>query len=340
MKRLFFLALLVCGPAFANDRADSEAKLAALSDQVIALLQTVEVNPDGIVCSTGKATQSPMYLTVLPTAQLICRWGKADEETEVTVGIMLSPSGVVLLQDEVAKTQKLLEAHTLDADQFWVFGLPVARGLRTSIRVIAVPSPKVAIIAVPTKMPTLATADVLDPLAETLVGLNVAEIERQRPFNAYLAALADHRTLLTGHRLKLAAMFPPTVNAVDPARIIPAQHYPDVSFFGFEPLVQADMLEAGVNISVTLSTSSFALEAAAEEGRFTRAEVNGSVNPRGIYHDRGRVKVYLGADGLTALIDGRATLMLDVLEVETGADPVAALEAVLAHFAANDFSDY
>ena len=50
--------------------------------------------------------------------------------------------------------------------------------------------------------------------------------------------------------------------------------------------------------------------------------------------------LYLADKGLTALIDGRGTLVLDVTVTEAGADRVAAMETVLAGIAANDFSGY
>ena len=59
-----------------------------------------------------------------------------------------------------------------------------------------------------------------------------------------------------------------------------------------------------------------------------------------MFDDRGRVQLYLGENRLTALIDGRAMLILYVPDEVEGTDPVAAMEAALAAIAANDFSDY
>ena len=134
-------------------------------------------------------------------------------------------------------------------------------------------------------------------------------------------------------------MLPLAVDGRDPAAR-PAQGYPDHMFFGFEPLVQVQAVEAGVTMTVTLTTSSFALENARLTGQFAGREKNGDMGADGVFHDRGRVQVYLRDAHMTALIDGRGMLLLDVPDVADGTDPVAAMEAVLARIAANDFSGY
>ena len=340
MKRFLLMALLAGSPAFANDRAEGEARLAALSAQVVVALQTIELRPEGMECVSTVGPESPMYLTVLPSARLICRWDEAGEGKEAQVGLILSPAASAQLQSEITETQKALEADRLTADRVRVYGLPVARAMRTELLVTAAPSPLIAGFAESGGRRAFGAVDGMDDLAETLGGLDVAAVEGLPVVAKYQAALADHRALLTAQRQDLALMFPPTVNEIDPARMMSGGLGADTEFFGSQPLVQADVRQGGVMMLVTLTTSTFALEAAAEEGRFTEGAVNGDVSRGGVYHDRGRVKVYLGEKALTALIDGRGMLMLDVAEVEDGADPLAAMEAVLAGIAAHDFSDF
>jgi hypothetical protein len=340
MKRFLLMALLAGSPAFANDRAEGEARLAALSAQISAVLGAVVVQPAGMVCETADSAESAMTRAVLPSAWLTCRWEEAAEMQEASVALAFSPELSAQMQVLIDTAGQMQQAGTMSSDRVKVIDLPNGPVVRMAMKIIAVPSPKTVILGETDMLRPLDAPDAMDDLAETLGGLDLGALDGSAVATEYLATMADHRALLTAQRLVLAAMFPATVDGVDPARMLPPDQYPDLRFFGAEPLVQADVVQGGVGMLVTLTTSTFALEAAAEEGRFTDAAVNGDVSRGGVYHDRGRVKVYLGEKALTALIDGRGMLMLDVAEVDEGADPVAAMEAVLAGIAANDFSDY
>jgi hypothetical protein len=170
--------------------------------------------------------------------------------------------------------------------------------------------------------------------------MDVTALESLPAVQDHAAALADHRRLLEAQHVALAGMLPPAINGRDPAELGSPDAYPDHVFLALEPFVHTTAMVDGVTMMVTLTTSSFAMEFTAEEGQFAADRKNGDTSPRGVYHDRGRIRVYLGDKGLTALIDNRALMTIDVTTIADGADPIAAMEAVLAHIAANDFSDY
>lgn|GEM_PF-1106412 len=349
---LVLLVLLVGGPALANERAEGEARLAALSGEIIAVMQRVDLQPEGMVCTFSPGLQGPVYLTFVPTASVICTWEQEGKERRAGGSLALSPYGAAQTRAHIAQMQDLqkaapqteagakavAEAETLGGLQF--FGAPAVRVILLDLVVRAAPSERV-VGTVESEHPFgVGTPAAMVLVAEAMAALDMAAVEDLPQVDAFFAAQDDHRALLMAQRLRLAAMFPVSVGGVDPARIPPPEAYPNEAFFGVEPKAQADVKEAGVIVQVTLTTSSFELEQAAENGRFLATAKSGAVDRGAVYEDRGRVKVYLSENKLLAQIDGRATLILNAALVPEGSDPKAALEAVLAHFAANDFSDY
>jgi len=340
MKRFLLLALLACGPALANDRAESEARLAALSDQVISALGAALPLVDGMICQPGAPDKSPANRMFVPNWRADCRWAAGGADAQTTVTVVLSTSAVDVLQAQMARDQKtrVEEESTNIFKEF--FGQPKAEVMLTARDLKATPSESIVIMApVPGDGVSPAPAAMV-ALAEALAAIDISDLEALPDVQAHKAALAAHRGLLERHRATLAALLMTAVDGKPPTELPRAQDYPDFMFFGAEPLVQTRTDKGGVVMQVTLTTSTFALEAAEEEGRFTKGAVNGDISRGGVYHDRGRVKVYLGEKALTALIDGRGMLIVDVSEVAEGADPLAAMEAVLAGIAAHDFSGF
>ncbi len=182
--------------------------------------------------------------------------------------------------------------------------------------------------------------DAMDNLALALSEMDMSGLEALPEVQAHVASLADHRRILEAQRSSLAALIEVTFSSEPIEHSSPVNGYDEIRFLGSAPFVQTIIEQGGVHLSVTLTTSSFALEALAEEEVFSASAVSGDSSPRGTYHDRGRIKVYLHEEGMTALIDGRAMLVLDVNSAEEGSDPIAAMEAVLAQIAANDFTTY
>lgn len=340
MKWFLLVALLAGSPAFANDRAESETRLAALSDQVVLALAAALPQVVGMICQPGAPDKSPANRMFVPNWRADCRWAAGGADAQTTVTVVLSTSAVGVLQTQMARDQKT-RAEGKSANIYKeFFGQPKAVVMLTARDLKATPSDSIVVMALVPGDGISPPSSAMVGLAEALAAMDLSDLEGASDVQAHKAALAAHRGLLVRHRAVLAAMLMDAVEGKPPINLSSVLDYPDFIFFGAEPLVQTRTDKAGVALLVTLTTSTFALEAAAEEGRFTEAAMNGDVSRGGVFHDRGRVKVYLGETALTALIDGRGMLMLDVTEVEDGADPVAAMEAVLAGIAANDFGGF
>ena len=351
MKRFVLLALLVCGPAFANERAESEARLAVLSGEIIAVMQGVKLRPEGMDCTFSPGVQGPVYLTFVPTVSVICTWEQEGKLRRAGGSLALSPYGAAQTQAYIAQMQEwqkaapqteagakaVAEAETLGGLQF--FGAPEVRVILLDLVVGAVPSARVVGSIEAESLFGVGTPAAMVLVAEAMAVLDMTAVEDLPQVDAYLTALEAHRALLAAQRQDLIAMLPTTVTAMDPDPAL-SDGAPNEVFFSAEPVVRATVDQGGVIVQVMLTTSSFELESAAESGRFTDAAISGEVDRGALYEDRGRLKVYMGENKLIAQIDGRATLTLNAFFMPKGSDPMAALEAVLAHFAANDFSDY
>lgn len=340
MIRLALVLMLACGPVFANARADSEAKLAELAVGVVAALQAVAPQPEGMACKPAPGNDSPTNRMFLPVGNSLCKWIEGGERRETKLVLGVSASVVAVWLAEIAQIQARMADGTLPESHARFFGKAGAMVMRVPDKLTAGLSPVIAAYAATPEGADFNVPDAMDRLAEALAGIDSVAFAARPAVRDYLAALAAHRQLLEAEHRTLATMLPPALNGRAPAGMPPPQDYPDHRFFGVEPFVQTIARQSGVTMQVTLTTSSFALEAAADDGRFAGREAEGEMGARGVFHNRGRVQLYLADKGLTALIDGRGTLVLDVTVTEAGADRVAAMETVLAGIAANDFSGY
>ena len=330
MKRLFLAALLACTPALANDRAKMEAQLDGLSTAVWAEMVRTLVLPQGLSCDPPQQDASPANRRIAPNWKTSCQWDGGSAQLIV----VLSPDLAHMFSPG---TNPGSDYATDIPGVIRFYGTPVPYGFRRPGKLIVSVSAHVAAQADFPAGPVPEAADPVDALALALHQMAEAGIEDLPELEMHQQALAEFRTLLEADEADLADLLAALPG--DPPQTSEAS-LPDLVFFGRAPFVQGETVEQGVTMTVTLTTSTFALEAAAEEGRFGPDARNGDFSRSGVFHDRGRVKVYLGENGLTALLDGRGMLMLDVKEAAKGADPVAAMEAVLARIAAHDFTDY
>ncbi|MCB6177829.1 hypothetical protein LHP98_06750 [Rhodobacter sp. Har01] len=326
MRRLALAAMvaLLAGPLLANAREDGEAKLASLAEAIVPALAAAMPQVEGMVCGPDTPDPSPTNRLLLPNWRGLCRW----QGGEARVVLVLSPS--------LAESHRQDLAALAEAPPVGMLFHPAEapRALATADRIEAAPSPSLAALAEATGPGAEAA---MNRLAEALAGMGTATLEEMPEVPAQAAALVAHRQLLTAQRADLDAVLTAAGGATT-VPLPPEEDYPDHLFFGAQPLVQSDLVEAGVAMTATLTTSSFALENAASEGLMALRK--GEMGPRGVLNDRGRVQVHLQETSLTAVIDGRAMLMLYVPEVAPGTDPLAAMEAVLARIAATDFSGY
>lgn len=342
MRRLALAAMLVllAGPALPNAREDSEAKLAALAEAIIPALGAAMPQVEGMDCVPIAPDPSPTNRLILPNWRAECRWSEGGRERESAVVLVLSESAADAARASIAKTAaRLADGSALPGTK--VFGLPEPRAALLPHELKAAPGQRVSAQAtVPRGGDETLPPPGIEALAAALAAIDVTAFEALPEVAQHVAALADHRRLLEAQRETLRTVLGSATGTEAGPPLVPGMMYPDFLFFGAEPLVQAEVNEAGVAMIATLTTSSFALEAAAAEGSFTGQDRNGDPGPRGIYHDRGRVQVRLQESALTALIDGRAMLMLYVPDAAPDTDPLAAMEAVLDRVAATDFSGY
>jgi hypothetical protein len=341
MNRLaLLLALMLAAPAQANDRADSEARLAALADQIIPALAAAMPAVEGMDCTAAAPDPSPTNRLLLPNWRAECRWMVAGEPRQSDVVLILSASAAEITRRGIAETAaRIADGTALPGTQ--VFGTPEPKAELLPHRLRAAPGPRIAAQAsVPRGGDEPLPPPGIEALAAALAAMDVTALESLPAVTQHATALADHRRLLEAQRETLRQVLGKATGTEAGPLLGPGMDYPDVLFFGAEPLVQADATEGGVAMTATLTTSSFALEAKQAEGSFAGRHKNGDKGRDGVFHDRGRVQVYLSENSLTALIDGRAMLMLYVPDDTPGTDPVAAMEAVLARIAATDFTAY
>lgn len=341
MRRLVVMLALTLAPAaLANERAESEAKLAALAEAIIPALGAAMPQVDGMECAPAPPDPSPTNRLILPNWRAECRWSEGGRERQSAVVLFLSESAADAARASIARAAaRLADGSALPGTK--VFGQPEPRAALLPHELHAAPGQHVGAQAiVPRGGDETLPPPGIEALAAALAAIDAAAVEALPEVAQHVAALADHRRLLEAQRETLRAVLGSATGTEAGPPLVPGMMYPDFLFFGAEPVVQAEVNEAGVAMIATLTTSSFALEAAAEEGSFTGQDRNGDLGPRGIYHDRGRVQVRLQESALTALIDGRAMVMLYVPDAAAGTDPLAAMEAVLARIAGTDFSGY
>lgn len=329
-------ALVLCGPVFANERAESEAKLAALSEKVSAALSTAMPSVEGMACEAADQDPSPTNRLLLPNWQALCRWTEGGGPQETRVILVLSTSLSEFYRDKILA----LSSAEASPTQHRLYPATDAQAVRTDSGIQAAPSPVFSAAASAPQKALSDQTDTMDNLALALSEMDMSALEALPEVQAHVAALADHRRILEAQRSSLAALLEGIIGGQPIEHSSPANGYEEIQFLGSAPFVQTIVEQEGVHLSVTLTTSSFALEALAEEGIFLASAVSGDVSSRGTYHDRGRIKVYLQEESMTALIDNRAMLVLDVNGEAEGLDPIAAMEAVLARIARNDFTVY
>ena len=148
MKRFFLLPLLVYGPALANDRAESEAKLAALSDQVIVALGAAVPKVDGMTCSPSLPDKSVANRMFLPTWRGDCVWSGDGETEEINLGLILSASAVDVPRTKFGMDQAALSDGKLPKAYAQFFGDPEAVVKLTPHDFSATPSDWIAIKAI------------------------------------------------------------------------------------------------------------------------------------------------------------------------------------------------
>jgi len=96
--------------------------------------------------------------------------------------------------------------------------------------------------------------------------------------------------------------------------------------------------QAGVPMLVVLTTSSLRVKGLEETLDKAREAQGGYAGLT--YEDRGRVRLVMRDDTMSALIDGRGVLTLKVSSKGDKTGQIAAMEAVLAQVAMNDFSGF
>lgn len=340
MRLALILALTLAPPALANDRAESEARLAALADQIIPALAEAMPEVPGMTCTAATPDPSPTNRMFLPNWRAECRWPVAGQTRQSDVVLILSASAAEITRNGIAETAARIADGTAPPGT-QVFGTPRPRAELLPHRLRAVPGQRIVAQAiVPRGGDETLPPPGIEALATALAAMDVTALESLPVVEQHAAALADHRRLLEAQRETLRLLLGQATGTEAGPQLVPGMDYPDALFFGAEPLVQADTTEGGVAMTATLTTSSFALEAKAAEGSFAGRHQNGDSGRDGVFHDRGRVQVYLTEHTLTALIDGRALLMLYIPTKTPGTEPLAAMETVLARIAATDFSSY
>jgi hypothetical protein len=333
MRRLVLLLALTLAPAAqANDRAESEARLAALAEKVIPVLAAALPAVEGMVCTPATIDPGPTNRLLFPRLDAECLFSPDGALGGADVSLIVSASTSSWYLDGFAELAETgAEDVVLVPD-----GAPRAARWPSVVQVALSPS-----IAATANGSGSGRTEAIDRVTEALLAIDTAPLETLPEVRAHVAALADHRALLLAHRagletvLKAAiadAVITPPMDGIDAT--------PDFMLFAAMPLAQTDTVDSGVKMFVRLTTSSYALETAAANGQFFGNHAEGEVSRGGVFHDRGRVQVYLQDTGLTALIDSRAVLSITVTGKAPGTDPIAAMEAVLARVAAADFSGY
>jgi hypothetical protein len=326
------LALVLAPAALANERADSEARLAALADQIIPALAAAMPQVPGMDCTPADPDPSPTNRLLFPHWSAECRLQDQDAKGLTLVSLTVAASTSDWYRDKIA------DLAATDAEGYDLIPADAPRIARWSGIVQAALSPSIAAYA---EGRGEGKAEAIDRLASALSAIDTAPLESLPEVQAHVAALADHRALLATHRLGLEAALTAAIpDAVPEPPLDGVEDTPDFMFFAAMPMVQTKTVESGVTMIVRITTASLALETAAANGQFFGNHADKEISGKAVFHDRGRVQLYLQDDLMTALIDERGMLIITVMDKAPGTDPVAAMEAVLARIAATDFSGY
>lgn len=327
------LVLLACSPALANERAEQEANLVALSAQVVKVMEAYVPQVEGVSCVPKPLPENWALEAFAPLVQSNCDWVGETGEQQAVFQISFNGEQAQSILSSLKAEQAAIagEEPPEDAGRFYEKGDAIANVQVAGSNFVL--TPWLSGIFALNRRGTDGPPDTLDALAQAIVGMDGAALMALPEAQAYIVAMADHRRLLESHRPLLAAMLPLDVEGRDPAQTQP-DHDRRVYFYYAQPTAEAKLGHVGVEMDTMLITSS--VQVGILEGYFSDASGPKSLR----FDDRGRVRVLLGDDGLIALIGGRGLLDLRVVAVPEGADPVAAMEAVLAQVAMNDFSGF
>ena len=337
MKRFLLLALLACGPALANERAEQEANLIALSSQIAAAMQDYVPEVAGVRCVPKSLGEDWTDYPFRPMIQSTCRWADKTGAHEAVFHLSFDGDDARRMRDGLMTEQAAIAGKEPPEDpvRFYTQGDAIADVRLTGFNFV-LPSGLVGSVTLD-RRGALGPPDTLDALAQAIVAMDGAALMALPEVQAYPAALAENRRLLESHRPLLAAMLPMDREGRDPATTQP-DYDGKGNFYYYQPTAETTVNQAGVLIEVTLTTAYFPLKNAEKILQDLREKPASYVGLT--YEDQGRVQVILVDDALTAVIDGRGLLSLEVVGFADGADPVAAMRAVLAQIAGNDFSGF
>ena len=331
MKRFLLLALLACSPALANERAEGEANLVTLSAQVVKAMEAFVPEVDGVRCAPKSELESRVDAAFRPSVQLDCILKDETGDERARFDMSFDSKKAAQQLDNMAATQAAIALGETSS-----FGLiHLASGDATAVvgayGLTFVVTPWLAVSVDLDRRNGLGRRDMLVSLAMALLDMDRAALMDQPEVQAYRQAVADQLSLFDSHCPLLAAMMPSG-----------AQKTPDNGglggFYNNQPGAMAMIDQAGAPMLVVLTTSSLRVKGLEKTLDKAREAQGGYAGLR--YEDRGRVRLVMRDDTMSALIDGRGVLTLKVGGAADGADPVAAMEAVLAQIAVNDFSEF
>jgi|GEM_PF-2375015 len=133
MKRFLLLALLACGPALANERAEGEANLIALSAQVVKAMEAFVPEVDGVRCVPKSLGEDWADYPFRPMIQSICRWADETGEQLAVFDIFFERERATrLLERMTAQQAAVAHGEPLNKPvQFYVKGDAIAQLTRT-----------------------------------------------------------------------------------------------------------------------------------------------------------------------------------------------------------------